>query len=192
MESVVGCVQERAAWRVITSVEQKEKFKGEEQQVLHAREYVAKVEGELQKIRDGILARMDKKLIPPPSSGESKVFLLQGDYHRYLAEFATGEAKSKAGEDACVAYAEATKIAEKDLVVTHPVRLAMALHDLDDIPVVTQRQIPMVQTVQKTKEIPQLQCVDRVVDNSGVQVPRVQVVEKTVEIPQRSPRKSWS
>ena len=68
----------------------------------------------------------------------------------------------------------------------------MALHDLDDIPVVTQRQIPMVQTVQKTKEIPQLQCVDRVVDNSGVQVPRVQVVEKTVEIPQRSPRKSWS
>ena len=30
----------------------------------HAREYVAKVEGELQKIRDGILALMDKKLIP--------------------------------------------------------------------------------------------------------------------------------
>ena len=52
---------------------------------------------------------------------------MKGDYYSYLAEFATGETKSKAGEDACVACAEATKIAEKDLVVTHLVRLAMAL-----------------------------------------------------------------
>ena len=43
----------RAARRVITCVEQKEKFKGKEQ-----------LEGELQKIRDGILALMDKKLVP--------------------------------------------------------------------------------------------------------------------------------
>ena len=56
--------------------------------------------------------------------------------------------------------------------------------DLDDVSVVTQRQIPMIQTVQKTKEIPQLQCVDKVVDNPVLQVPRVQVVEKMVEIPQ--------
>ena len=89
-----------AAWRVITSVEQKEKFKGKEQLVSHAKECVAKVEGELQKIRDGILALMDKKLIP----------------------------SSKASEDACFAYAGATMIAEKDLVVTHPIRLAMALN----------------------------------------------------------------
>merc|ERR1711945_20320 len=56
-----------------------------------------------------------------------------------------------------------------------------------DIPVVAQRQIPMVQTVQKTIEIPQLQYVDKVVDVpvvQVVQVPQVQVVEKTVEIPQ--------
>ena len=50
----------RAAWRVITSVEQKEKFKGMEQQASHAREYVAKVEDEIQRIRDGI----DENLIP--------------------------------------------------------------------------------------------------------------------------------
>ena len=56
--------------------------------------------------------------------------------------------------------------------------------DLDDVSVVTQRQIPMVQTVQKTKESPQLQCIDKVVDNHVVQVRRVQVVEKIVEIPQ--------
>ena len=65
----------RAAWRVITSVEQKEKFKGiRSSWSSHAREYVAKVEGELQKIRDGILALMDKKLIPSPSTDESKTF----------------------------------------------------------------------------------------------------------------------
>ena len=42
----------------------------------------------------------------------------------------------------------------------------------------------MVQTVQETKEIPQLRCTDEVVDNPAVQVPRVHVVEKTAEIPQ--------
>ena len=62
----------RAAWRIITSVEQKEKFKGKEQQAPHAREYVAKVEGELQKTRDGIPALMDENLIPSASTGESK------------------------------------------------------------------------------------------------------------------------
>ena len=88
----------RAAWRVITSVEQKEKFKGKEQLVSHAKEYVAKVEGELQKIRDGILALMDKELIPSPGTDELKVFYykMKGDYYRHLAEVATGETKSKA------------------------------------------------------------------------------------------------
>ena len=55
---------------------------------------------------------------------------------------------------------------------------------VDDMPVAVQRQIPMVQTVQETKEIPQLRCTDEVVDNPAVQVPRVHVVEKTAEIPQ--------
>ena len=157
----------RAAWRVITSVEQKEKFKGKEQLISHAREYVAKVEGELQKIRDGILALMDKNLIPSSNTDELKMsyYKMKGDYYRCLAEFATGEAKSKAGEDACVAYAKATKIAEKDLVMTHPVRLAMALSSLDDVSVVAQRQIFMDQTVQKTLETPQLQRTDTVIEH---------------------------
>ena len=48
------------------------KFKGKEQQASHAREYVGKVEGELQRIRGGILALMDENLIPSASTGESK------------------------------------------------------------------------------------------------------------------------
>ena len=72
----------RAAWRVITSVEQKETSKGEEQLVSNAREYVEKVEGELQKIRGGILALMDKKLVPSASTDETKV-----SYYRMKSDF---------------------------------------------------------------------------------------------------------
>ena len=54
----------------------------------------------------------------------SSYYKMKSDY-RYLAEFALGETKSKAGEDACDACVEANKIAENDLAVTHPVRLAM-------------------------------------------------------------------
>ena len=87
---------------------------------------------------------MDKELIPSPNTDELKMFYykMKGDYYRHLAEVATGETMSKAGEDACVAYAEAIKIAEKDLVMAHPIRLAMALSSLDEVSVVAQRQIP--------------------------------------------------
>ena len=52
---------------------------------------------------------------------------------------------------------------------------------VDEMPIPVQRQTPMVQTVQKTLEISQLQCIDKVVDDPVVQVPQIQVVEKTVE-----------
>ena len=207
----------RAAWRVIISVEQKEKSKGEEQLASYAREYVAKVEGELQKIREGVLALMDKNLIQLANTDESKLFYhkMKGEYHRYLAEFATSDAMGKAAGSACVDHVEANKIAEKDLVVNHPVRVATALNfsvfqsevfqnsdeasemarvafedaitaPVIDIPAVTQ-QILIAQIVQKTIEIPQLHCIDNVIDVPAVQVvhvPQVQVMEKTVEIPQ--------
>ena len=137
----------RAAWRVITSVEQKEKFNGKEQMASHAREYVAKVEGELRKIRDGILALMEKELIPSPGTDELKVlyYKMKSDYYRYLAQCATDDAKGKATEDTCAVYAEATKIAEKDLVVNHPARLAMALSS-----VVAQRQTPSIRLFKRS------------------------------------------
>merc|ERR1712043_24924 len=68
--------------------------------------------------------------IPKASSGESKVFYqkMKADYYRYIAEFSEGDAKSKAAESARVAYDEAQKVAEKDLAVTHPIRLGLALN----------------------------------------------------------------
>merc|ERR1712038_1390670 len=49
----------RAAWRIITSVEQKEKSKGNDEQAKYAKEYCGKVEAELQKICDTILGLLD-------------------------------------------------------------------------------------------------------------------------------------
>merc|ERR1712062_771926 len=79
----------RAAWRIITSVQQKEKTKGNEEQAGWAKEYCKAVEGELQKICDDILNLMDSNLIPKATTGESKVFYhkMKGDYYRYIAEF---------------------------------------------------------------------------------------------------------
>ena len=53
-------------------------------------------------------------------------------------------------------------------------------YKVDEMPVAVQRQITMVQIVQKTMEIPQLQCIHKVVDDFVVQVPQIKVVEKTV------------
>merc|ERR1711920_556642 len=120
----------RAAWRIITSVEQKEKTKGNEANAGWAKEYCSKVEAELQKICDTILGLLDKNLIPKASTGESKVFYqkMKADYYRYIAEFSDGDAKTKAAENAEGAYKDAAKVAEKDLAVTHPIRLGLALN----------------------------------------------------------------
>merc|ERR1712032_844847 len=120
----------RAAWRIITSVEQKEKTKGNEEQAKFAKEYCAKVEAELQEICDKILALLEDNLIKKAESGESKVFYqkMKADYYRYIAEFKDGDAKSKAAENARAAYQEAADVAAKDLAVTHPIRLGPALN----------------------------------------------------------------
>merc|ERR1712190_240193 len=99
----------RAAWRIITSVEEKEKSKGNEEQASYAKEYCGKVEAELQKICDTILGLLDTNLIAKATNDESKVFYqkMKADYYRYIAEFTEGEKKAAAAESARVAYEEA-------------------------------------------------------------------------------------
>merc|ERR1712217_457111 len=103
---------------------------GNEEQAKYAKEYCLKVEAELQKICDTILGLLSGTLIGSAGSGESKVFYqkMKADYYRYIAEFSDGDAKSKAAENARAAYEEAQKVAEKDLAVTHPIRLGLALN----------------------------------------------------------------
>merc|ERR1712196_484666 len=93
-------------------------------------EYCKKVETELQKICDTILGLLDSNLIPKASNGESKVFYqkMKADYYRYIAEFSADDKKKNAAESARAAYADAQKVAEADLAVTHPIRLGLALN----------------------------------------------------------------
>merc|ERR1712050_347262 len=110
----------RAAWRIISSVQDKETSKGNNDNAKYAEEYKKKVEAELQKICDTILGLLRDNLIKTASTGESKVFYqkMKADYHRYIAEFAVDKAKTDAAEQAKCAYREAQKVAERDLPVT--------------------------------------------------------------------------
>ena len=71
-KNVIGA--RRASWRIVSSIEQKEESKGNEQQVTLIKEYRTKIEQELAKICDDILGVLDNSLIPAAGSGESKVF----------------------------------------------------------------------------------------------------------------------
>merc|ERR1712127_916616 len=106
----------RAAWRIITSIEQKEKSKGNTDQAQFAREYCVKVETELDSICSQILELLNGNLLEKASTDESKVFYhkMKADYYRYIAEFKTEDAKTAAAENARNAFEDA--IAELDNV----------------------------------------------------------------------------
>merc|ERR1712232_674876 len=82
------------------------------------------------KICKTILTLLDQNLIKKATNGESSVFYqkMKADYYRYIAEYKDGDEKSKAAENARLAYEEAHKVAEEDLAVTHPIRLGLALN----------------------------------------------------------------
>jgi 14-3-3 protein epsilon len=127
-KNVIGA--RRASWRIISSIEQKEENKGSEDKIGLIRTYRDQVENELKDICQDILDVLDKHLIPSSSTGESKVFYykMKGDYHRYLAEFATGNDRKEAAENSLVAYKAASDIAMTELPPTHPIRLGLALN----------------------------------------------------------------
>lgn len=52
----------------------------------------------------------------------------KGDYHRYVAEYATSEDRKTAASEAHEAYKSATDIAQVELATTHPIRLGLALN----------------------------------------------------------------
>merc|ERR1712061_653133 len=78
-----------------------------------AKEYREKVEKELRDICQDVLGLLDKFLIAKASNAESKVFYLKmkGDYFRYLAEVAVGDAKAAVVDDSQKAYQDASRSA---------------------------------------------------------------------------------
>ncbi|CAN6584146.1 unnamed protein product [Malus baccata var. baccata] len=127
-KNVIGSL--RAAWRIVSSIEQKEEGRKNEEHLALVKEYRSKVESELSDVCANILKLLDSNLVPSASASESKVFYLKmkGDYHRYMAEFKSAEERKTAAEDTMLAYKAAQDIALADLSPTHPIRLGLALN----------------------------------------------------------------
>jgi len=122
----------RASWRIVSSVEQKEVQRGSPN-AAQPPVYRQKIEKELDDICNQILTLLDTSLISSevkPGSEEAQVFYykMKGDYHRYIAEYKVEGEKEKSAEAAREAYKNAMDIAEKGLLVTHPIRLGLALN----------------------------------------------------------------
>merc|ERR1712233_8006 len=115
-------------WRVISSIEQK--TWGPEKKLQLAKEYREKVEQELKDICNDVLELLTNYLIAKASNAESKVFSLKmkGDYYRYLAEVALGDAKAAVVDDSQKAYQDAFDISKSSMQPTHPIRLGLALN----------------------------------------------------------------
>lgn len=103
-KNVIGSL--RAAWRIVSSIEQKEESRKNEEHVVLVKEYRSKVEAELSEVCASILRLLDSNLVPSALASESKVFYLKmkGDYHRYMAEFKAGDERKTAAEDTMLAY----------------------------------------------------------------------------------------
>ncbi|CAN1340840.1 14-3-3-like protein B (Fragment) [Linum perenne] len=140
-KNVIGSL--RAAWRIVSSIEQKEEGRKNEEHVVLVKDYRSKVENELSEICASILRLLDSNLVPSATTSESKVFYLKmkGDYHRYLAEFKVGDERKAAAEDTMLSYKAAQlgfmlffycifskETAAADLAPTHPIRLGLALN----------------------------------------------------------------
>lgn len=119
----------RASWRIVHSVEQKEASKGNSANEARAKQYREKIEQELDDICNKILKLLDDHLISKSQQAESKVFFykMKGDYYRYIAEYKENPDKAKASDDAKNAYQQAMEQA-RNLTVTHPIRLGLALN----------------------------------------------------------------
>ena len=120
----------RASWRILSSIEDKERAKSNEANSGQIKTYRSKVENELTSICEEILTILDNHLIVDSASDESKVFYykMKGDYYRYLAEFQSDPQRKETSDGALDAYKSASGVANSELAPTHPIRLGLALN----------------------------------------------------------------
>ena len=130
-KNVVGA--RRSSYRVVSNYILQ--LKNEEEKESVAKDYQAKIKGELEKRCRDVLDLLDNFLIKPVPEDEAEqpleqaVFYLKmkGDYFRYLVEVAEEADKGKVVGESKKAYEDATKIAAK-LPSTNPIRLGLALN----------------------------------------------------------------
>jgi 14-3-3 protein epsilon len=127
-KNIIGA--RRAAWRIIASIEQKEKTKGNEHHVQKIKSYASKIDKELNDIVSDVMKVINDHLIPHATTEESKVFYykMKGDYYRYKAEFTSDETRKEAANKSLEGYQQALDSATKHLASTNPIRLGLALN----------------------------------------------------------------
>ncbi|KAL9417532.1 hypothetical protein AB3S75_040500 [Citrus x aurantiifolia] len=109
-KNVIGA--RRASWCIMSSIEQKDESRGNQDHVSVIKEYRSKIEAELTEIYGGILKLLNQKLVPTAAAANSKVLYLKmkGDYLLSLlnlAEFKTGNERKVAVENTLNAYKSA-------------------------------------------------------------------------------------
>lgn len=121
-KNVVGA--RRASWRVLHSIEQKETDRR-----ANVESYRTAVEKELSEICGEILTLIQNTLIKHSVESEERVFYykMKGDYHRYMAEYMSGDGQKDVTEEARQSYSNAMEEA-KSLSATNPIRLGLALN----------------------------------------------------------------
>ena len=119
----------RTALRTVIAYETKEKKKDNSPFLAYIQEYRKKIEDEITKMCNNVLATIDSHLLKRAEDAEAKVFYLKmkGDYNRYIAEYSQGELKDKVSQAALDAYDLASKDA-KNLTPIHPISLGLALN----------------------------------------------------------------
>jgi 14-3-3 protein epsilon len=120
----------RTALRTIMAYEMKEKKKETSTFLPYIQEYRKKVEDELTKMCNNVIATIDNHLLKKADDAEAKVFYLKmkGDYNRYIAEYAQSTLKDTVSKGALEAYQSASNIAKESLNAIHPISLGLALN----------------------------------------------------------------
>jgi 14-3-3 protein epsilon len=119
----------RASLRLLNGLARKEEKKNSKQI-----EYIQEVKSSLKKEFDQICEQIqnivDKFLLPKAADSETKVFYLKlkGDYYRYKAEFDLDKDFPDTCDKAEKVYKEGYEIANKDLRITNPIRIGLALN----------------------------------------------------------------
>ncbi|KAH9967064.1 14-3-3 protein [Lactifluus volemus] len=122
----------RTSWRTIEGIEKQETVNGRATQREQAliRRQREKIENELADACRDLLNLLDRYLVPAAEPGEERVFYykMQGDYYRYLAEFARRQDRERSAQLALEAYKASYKHAFSTLPPWHPTRLGVALN----------------------------------------------------------------
>ena len=129
----------RSALKAISKIIRKEENEGNLDKITSATQYSMRLKAEAEGICCELLG-MVQQLVLQTEGSEHIVFYhkMQGDYYRHLAEILEGTAKTKAVKLSRWKYDQAEILAERDLEITNPIRLAVALNysiliaELDD------------------------------------------------------------